>query len=86
LYETTGDEAAYISSGFINVQRELHKEALCTKRKLRKAETVYPSAVDASFKGWLPEEQSPLSTGAHTRSSEKQGIRHRRRSQEITSI
>jgi hypothetical protein len=52
----------------------------------RQADTVYPSAVAASFKGWLPEEQSPLSTGAPARSSEKQGIRHRRRSQGITSI
>jgi hypothetical protein len=54
--------------------------------KLRKADPIYPSAAAASFKGWLPEELSPLSTGVPVPSSEKQDLRHRRRSQGITSI
>ncbi|MCU1222144.1 MAG: hypothetical protein JWQ42_237 [Edaphobacter sp.] len=55
------------------------------KEKTTAGRYSYLSAAAASFKGWLPEERSPLSTGAHVPSSEKQSITHRVCSQGITS-
>ena len=81
-----GDEAAFISSGYINSNKNATRRRYVQRENYERQTQFFPSAVAASFKGWLPEEHSPLSTGAQVLSSEKQSIAHRACSQGITSI